>query len=354
MSIVERARPEIRALVPYASARSLAAPAQVNLDANENPWASPADGGMALNRYPDPQPASLLSALSDLYGLPSNQVLITRGSDEAIDLLVRAFCRSGQDAVAQCPPCFGMYAIAARIQGARVIDCPLQGGDFDLPVESLCQIQDPDLKLIFLCSPNNPTGSSLDSSEVLELCAAQPDALVVVDEAYAEFAGHSLLSEVGRVPNLAVLRTLSKAWSLAGARCGALLASQDVIDLLRRILPPYPLPTPSICAVERALSPEGRQIMTRQVKRLIGLRNEVSRRLAEDSSVSRVWDSEANFLLVRMPEAARFYRHAAEAGVLLRDFSAVPGLENCLRISIGTEEDMERLFGVLEQWRRAA
>ncbi len=240
MSWISRiARADIVALQAYEHAAW--EPGLERLHANESPWPSlAAETGAGLNRYPEPQPRVLLERLAQLYGVTAGRILVGRGSDEAIDVLTRGFCRAGQDAVIICPPTFGMYAIAARIQGARVLSAPLQGVDFALDAEAVLDRWTPEVKLIFLCSPNNPTGNLLSEARVLQLARALTEkALVVVDEAYLEFScGISLARHLEQLPNLAILRTLSKAHALAGARCGALLAHPEVIALLRKVIPP--------------------------------------------------------------------------------------------------------------------
>jgi histidinol-phosphate aminotransferase len=351
MSIARIARPDIRALKPYASARSLFPPARVSLDANENPWTPTGDDGLGLNRYPDPQPRELLEILSDLYQVSADCLLVTRGSDEAIDLLVRSFCQAEKDAIAHCPPCFGMYAIAGRIQGVSVVDVPLAGENFDLPVAELERVT-ARTKVLFLCSPNNPTGNVYPRDQVTGICKALDGrALVVVDEAYAEFSTESLAGEIGNIPNLAILRTLSKAWSLAGVRCGSLLAAPDVIELVRRILPPYPLSTPSVAAALTALSPQGQADKRAHVIQLIATREQMAESLSAHPEVQRVWPSAGNFLLLRMKRAREFFEYAARNGVLLRDFSLQPALSDCLRVTVGSEQQMSALISLLDAWR---
>ena len=243
--VLRLARPDILELQPYQHAAWN--PTLERLHANEMPWRATGDVSDAgLNRYPEPQPRALLERLARLYDLPASRILAGRGSDEAIDLLVRAFCRAGQDQVVVCPPTFGYYAIAARIQGAAVREAPLRVGDFGLDLAAVSEAGQ-DAKLVFLCSPNNPTGQLLDEAAILELChVLGAKALIVVDEAYIEFSRRaSLASRLAEFPNLVVLRTLSKAYALAGARCGSLLASESIVGLLRRILPPYALPASS-------------------------------------------------------------------------------------------------------------
>jgi histidinol-phosphate aminotransferase len=346
MSICDIARPEIRALQPYSSARMEAGAGQVMLNANESPWPT-ADAG-SLNRYPDPQPAALVERLAQLYGVELPQILVGRGSDEAIDLLVRAFCRAGEDAIAICPPTFGMYAVSARIQGAAVIEVPLTDA-FDLDSDALLAAITPVTRLVFLCSPNNPTGGSVPLTVIAGIAAALTDlALVVVDEAYIEFAeAPSALSLLSRLENVAVLRTLSKAHALAAARVGTLIAQPDVIALLRRIQTPYPLPAPCTEAALAALTPSALADTAQRVSIIVGERERLAPMLAALPNVRAVLPSAANFLCVRFAGAATVYRKLLEEGVVVRNVGAYPGLANCLRITIGTPQENARLLSAL-------
>lgn len=348
MNIADLARPEILALKPYASARALADSAGILLNANENPWPPIHDDGLNLNRYPDPQPAALKARLARLYGVDTDQLLITRGSDEGIDLLTRAFCRAGRDQVLICPPCFGMYALSARIQGAGVVEYPLieteQGWELD--VAGLKRA--PDCRLYYLCSPNNPTGNLIEAKTVLELAARVDDhGLVIVDEAYIELCDQpSLAAQVANQPNLVILRTLSKAFGLAGCRLGALIAQPALIELLRRIIAPYPLPTPSIAAAMHALDEsearkQQRLVLKEQKERLLPV-------LSKHPGILKVWPGEANFVLLRARDGQDLMRAAAEAGIRLRDQSAQAQLSNCVRITIGTPDEVDRLIRFLE------
>ena len=333
---------------PYSSARMEASGGAVLLNANESPWPPPDDGGLGLNRYPEPQPAVLTDALAALLGVGRDQILVGRGSDEAIDLLTRAFCRAGEDAVVVMPPTFGMYAVCARIQGARVIEVPLDE-DFAVNVDAVEAAAAEGVKLVFVCSPNNPSGRLVPREFITRWAAALAGrALLVVDEAYIEFAGAPSCTDLlARHENLAILRTLSKAWSLAGARIGALIASPEIVALLRRIMPPYPLPTPSIRAAVATLSPAGRARMAEQVAAIVRERDRVASRLQAMSGVARVLPSRANFIAFRHRDAARAYAHLAANDVLLRDIGRYRGLAGCLRLSIGSPEDNERALALL-------
>jgi histidinol-phosphate aminotransferase len=343
------ARPDIVALKVYEHAAWR--PELERLHANELPW-DPAggDGRDGLNRYPQPQPRVLLERLASLYEVPSESVLLGRGSDEAIDLLCRAFCRAGHDAVLACPPTFGMYSVSARIQGAEVLSVPLRPErGFALDEQALLERCTPATKLVFLCSPNNPTGNLLDAQAVLRIAAALAErTLVVLDEAYIEFAQRpSLAAHIGAQPNLAILRTLSKAYGLAGARCGALLADPQVIALLRKIIPPYAIPRLTVEAALARLEPAAMQTGHEQLATLLAERARLEGELTLLTRVARVWPSAANFLLVEFHDAQSALERACAAGLLVRDARGYPGLGRALRVSVGTPEQNTRL---LEAW----
>lgn len=352
MNPAELARPEILALQPYASARALADRAGILLNANENPFAPPGNAGPALNRYPDPQPAELKARMAGYYGVDPEQLLITRGSDEGIDLLVRVFCRPGVDRVLVCPPCFGMYALSARIQNAAVVEVPLvdRGERFELDVAGIERAGP--CRLVFLCSPNNPTGNRIEARTVLELARTlDGHGLVVLDEAYTEFqSAPSLAGEIQRQPNLVVLRTLSKAFALAGCRIGAVLAMPGVVALLRRILAPYPLPTPAVRAALAAFTPEATEQRQARLRLLAREKQRVLAALDGHPEIRNIWPGEANFVLVRANDGPGLVQAAAQAGIRLRDQSAQPGLEHAVRITVGSPDDNRALIRFLERW----
>lgn len=348
MSVLDLARPDIRALSPYSSARMEAQGGTVLLNANESSRPPNIPGGDGLNRYPDPQPRALVDALADLYGSEPDRLLVTRGSDEAIDLLVRAFCRAREDAVVVSPPTFGMYAVCARIQGAAVIEAPLEAAG-ELDADKLLAAVTPATKLVFVCNPNNPTGN-LVRRDVLERLARELDgrAVLVIDEAYAEFSGvASATSLIDDHDNVAVLRTLSKAWSLAGARVGALVARAEVIALLRRIIPPYPLPSPCVDAALGALSYEGRRVQRHHLQEILAERARMFAALSAMPGVREVLPSHANFLAVRFDDAAGTYRRLLAAGIVVRDITRYPGLDDALRITVGTGNENDRVLAIL-------
>ncbi|MDE2156821.1 MAG: histidinol-phosphate transaminase [Xanthomonadaceae bacterium] len=350
MSVLDLARAEIRAMQPYSSARMEASGGQVLLNANESAWAPAGDEGMGCNRYPDPQPAALVEALAGLYGVRREQLLVGRGSDEAIDLLVRAFCRAGEDAILIQPPTFGMYAVCARIQNAAVIEVPL-ADDFTLDVDAVLAAITPAVKLVFVCTPNNPGGQCVPRASVERLLQELAGrALLVVDEAYVEFAdGGSVADLIDEHDHLAVLRTMSKAWALAGARIGCLLANAGVIALLRRIMAPYPLPLPCVAAALAVLSPAGRAAARGHLAIVRAQRGSMREAMLRLPGVRAVLPSQANFLAVRFADATTAYQRLLAAGIVVRDVRRYPKLGDALRITIGTPDENNRVLDVLKE-----
>ncbi len=349
-SVLELARRDLIGLRPYNHAAW--EPALERLHANELPWRGLGDNSISgLNRYPEPQPRALAERLARLYGVAVERVLVGRGSDEAIDLLVRGFCRAEHDRILICPPTFGMYRVAANIQGAGIVEVALdRERGFALDEAALLDRWSPGTKIVFLCSPNNPTGNALDAKAIERVCTRlEGKALVVVDEAYTEFSGApSLTSTLDRHVNLVVLRTLSKAYALAGARCGTLLGDPALVDLLRRMIAPYALPAPTIEAALQALEPA--QLVISQARRelIVAERARLSAALAQLPIVSKVWPSAANFVLVECRSVQRAFQAALAAGLLIRDVRTYPGLTQHLRITIGTPEQNDRLVRALE------
>jgi histidinol-phosphate aminotransferase len=348
--IHELARPEIVALKPYEHASW--EPGLERLHANELPWRTAGDGsGAGLNRYPEPQPPALIERLAQLYSVPPGSVLVGRGSDEAIDLLTRAFCRAGRDAILVCPPTFGMYSVCGRIQGAEVVQAPLLAAEgFALDAEAVLERCAAGVKLVFLCSPNNPTGNLLDEAQILRLARRLAGrALVVVDEAYLEFADRSSLARlVAELPNLAILRTLSKAYGLAGARCGVLIADPQVIALLRKIIHPYAIPQLTLEAVLHRLRPEALSESRAHLTVLLAERQRLLTALPRLQRIVKVWPSDANFVLAEFDDAGAALARGREARLLVRDARGYPGLGRALRVTVGTPEQNDRL---LEAWR---
>ncbi len=354
-SLVARlARPEILALPPTdvaANADAAFGADAIKLDANENPFAPLVDGalGASVNRYPEPQPTGLRRAMAALYGVAPENLIVTRGGDDAIDILIRSFCRPAEDAISICPPTFSAYAQFARVQGARVIEAPLDA-DFEFRPEAFVAAVkvDPALKLAFLCSPNNPTGNVIDPADVLAVADALPDMIIVLDEAYLEFSETpSLAAEAARRPNLVVLKTLSKAYGLAGARVGAAIGNAELIALIARALPPYPLPTLSIQAALATLSPSRRALHEERIVRIKAERERLAGLLAASPIVNSVRSGGGNFLFLEVDDAEALARKLHGLGIRVRFRpNAAPG---GVRLTIGTDAENEAAlaaFGV--------
>ncbi len=357
--VLNLVRADLRDFAGYASARRGTATGSVWLNANESAWPNPADAGGGAHRYPDPQPPALASKLAGLYGVRPEQVLVGRGSDEAIDLLVRALCEPGRDAVVVTPPVFGMYAVSARLQGAPLCEVPLRDGPDgfvpDLAAVAAAAVGS-GAKLVFLCSPGNPTGGTLAGADVLALARRLAGrCVVIVDEAYQEYGDQpSLAGAIAAQPNLAVLRTLSKAHALAAARIGCLLADPELVRVLRNCQAPYPLPAPSVKLALAGLSDSAVEQTRARVRRVVEERTRVATVLAGLPDVRRVYPSQGNFLLVRFADADAALRRLLAAGVVVRDMRASPVLADALRISIGTPAENAALLAALAAGRAVA
>lgn len=340
-------RPDILSLKPYEHA--LWDPALTRLHANEWPQRLPHDESEAgLNRYPEPQPRALVARLARLYETSESRILVGRGSDELIDLLVRALCQPTEDAVIVCPPTFGMYALAARIQGAKVIEIPLlRDKGFALDARSILRTaRTASVKIVFLCSPNNPTGNLLTEVAILEVLEGLRDqALVVLDEAYVEFSGNaSWVTRLSEYPHLAVLRTLSKAHGLAGARVGTLIADVGVIGVIKKIIAPYAIPQLTLEAVLALLSPSHLRSLSARMREARRERERVAQALNQLPGTLEVFASDANFVLARFAAPAERMALAYRAKLLVRDARGRPDLVDALRITVGTPEQNDRLL----------
>ncbi|MEP6906701.1 MAG: histidinol-phosphate transaminase [Pseudoxanthomonas sp.] len=345
-------REDLRGFGGYKSARTEALQGDVWLNANESAWANPADINATSQRYPDPQPATLRDALASLYACDASQLLIGRGSDEAIDLLVRALCNPGVDAVLVTPPVFGMYAVCARLQNARLVEVPLQETasglepDLDAVVRVALETR---AKLVFLCSPSNPAGSVIALDAIVRVAKAlEGRAVVVVDEAYGEFSDlPSATTLLAEHANLAVLRTLSKAHALAAARIGVVIADAALIEVLRCCQAPYPVPTPCAELALAGLSSTALQETRSRVALIRTERERLRAALADSARVSHVYASQGNYLLVRFHDAESAFRLLLTAGVVVRDQRAAPQLGNALRITIGSPQQNDRVISAL-------
>ncbi|MCD9096945.1 histidinol-phosphate transaminase [Luteimonas fraxinea] len=352
-------REDLRDFAGYASARTQRLEGDVWLNANEAPLSNPGDADGRCRRYPSPQPPELQARLAELYGVDVGQLLIGRGSDEAIDLLVRALCVPGRDAVLATPPVFGMYAVSARLQGADFVEVPLVDGadGFAVDVEAVrAAALTRSARLVFLCSPSNPTGGLVPLSDVASLAEALAGrAVVVVDEAYIEFAGaDSATTVLAAYDNIVVLRTLSKAHALAAARIGVAIAHADLIAVLRRCQAPYPVPTPCADLALAGLSPAALEVTQARVAEAIAERDALAAALATAPGVRQVYPSAGNYLLVRFVDADRAFAALLSAGIVVRDQRAAPQLGDALRISLGTPAQNARVLSALQALEIAA
>lgn len=342
--------PHLISLKPYESARRLFAGGNYFLNANESPFTN--DYTMdesKFNRYPDCQPKAVIQGYANYAGIDTNQLIATRGADEGIELLIRTFCTPGEDNIVICPPTYGMYAISAETCNVGVTSVPLLE-DFCLDVKALKQVDD--ANLVFICSPNNPTGTSVARTD-LEAILAHFDrkALVVVDEAYIEFDDHeSWATYLSTYTNLVVLRTLSKAFGLAGLRCGFTLANTDVIQCLMKVIAPYPVPEPVAQIAAQALSDSGITQLKTQINTIKKRRSELQAALSSIPDISIMGDAQANFVLFRCKDKDALMAYLVENGMLIRDQSKQLMLENCLRATVGSEQEQSLLISLITQF----
>ena len=345
MSVLDLARPELRGIRPYVPGQY--EPGCIRLNANESPWRTPGDTSeRGLNVYPPPRPAALTAKLAEYYGIEPSQILVTRGSSEAIDVLIRGFCAAGRDRILICPPTFDMYRLYASIQNADVRRVPLRTGEtFALDTDKVLAAVDAQTKIVFICSPNNPTGQSMARADVERICRETAGrAVVVIDEAYHEFAETQNFLELrNRYEHVVLLRTLSKFVSLAGVRCGLLIAAPEVIEFSQGVLPPYTFPTPSIELVLQALSQDSLRVSVERVALLKRERARLAEALGDVPDVLRVYPSDANFILVKVRDGQRFREMTRRAGILVRTFED-PLLQNCVRITVGRPGDNDLLL----------
>lgn len=338
------ARENIKNMKPYSSARhEFSGTASVFLDANENSFGSPLPE--SFNRYPDPLQTKLKVKLSTIKGVPPQNIFLGNGSDEAIDLLFRIFCEPGQDNVLLFPPTYGMYEVCAETNNIKAKKISLTK-DFQLDIEAIEKAIDPFTKLIFICSPNNPTGNSINRNDI-EILLKNFDGLIVIDEAYINYSRmRSFLPELNRYPNLVVLHTLSKAWGLAGLRLGMAFASQPIIDLLNKVKYPYNVNVATQGLALEAL--ENINWVNDHIKLTVNERNKLFEILQEINFIETVYPSETNFLLVKMKNASGVYDFLCSKGIIVRDRSNVILCEECLRITIGTPEENIKLIETLK------
>jgi histidinol-phosphate aminotransferase len=335
-------RKNIATMKPYASARDeFAGSAEIFLDANENPYPS------SVNRYPDPLQWKVKEKIATIKGIEPEKMFLGNGSDEAIDLLIRAFCEPHEDAIIVLQPTYGMYAVCAAVNAVDVVNIRLNP-DFDIDLNAL-SLSDPAAKILFLCSPNNPSGNILSSEKITDILT-HFGGLVVIDEAYIDFARHkSFVAEIDRYPNLVVLQTFSKAWGLAGLRLGMCFASKEIIRILNKIKYPYNISATTQALVLEAL--DHAEQKDTWVSKIIEQRTKLAGALAALPITEKVYPSDANFLLVKVKEAHRTYRGLMDMGIIVRDRSNVVQCDNCLRITVGTPEENQQLLTALQNFK---
>ncbi len=333
-------RPNVLKMKPYSSARDeFKGAANVYLDANENNLGSLAGGN--YNRYPDPHQQTLKSTIASIKGVSPEQIFLGNGSDEAIDLLFRMVCRPGVDTMLHLPPTYGMYEVSANLNEVAMEAVQLTA-DFEIPVAAVLESITPTTKLIFICSPNNPTGNLIEP-ESIEAILTQFNGLVVVDEAYIDFAASaSWTGRLAEFPNLVVLQTFSKAWGMAGLRLGMAFASADIISMLDKIKPPYNINEATQELALQALShTESLRDMVEEIKQE---RELLLLSLPTLATVTHVYPSDANFILVQVKDADGLYKYLLDRGIVVRNRSGITGCKNCLRITVGTLEENQKLL----------
>lgn len=347
-------RENIKNLAPYSTARhEFSGTASVMLDANENAIGSPVTLDIngqheRLNRYPDPVQTKLKQRISEIKGIPAEHIFTGNGSDEAIDVLIRIFCEPGLDNIITLPPTYGMYGVAAAINNIKVKEVALNTG-FQMDIQAIADAVDAYTKIIFICSPNNPSGNSINRQDI-EIILNNFDGIVVVDEAYINYARQKTWSlQLADHPNLVVLQTLSKAWGLAALRLGLAFASKEIIHLMNNVKYPYNI---NIATQELAL--QGLQNVDQVnawTRDCIEQRSWLEKELQQLPFTQKVYPSDANFLLVRMTGANAIFSYLQQKGIIVRNRSSVPGCADCLRITVGTAEENTMLIKALKKYQ---
>jgi len=336
-------RSNIKKLVPYSSARDeFSGAAKIFMDANENSLGSPIHE--QYNRYPDPHQAKIKELLSDIKGVPAKNIFLGNGSDECIDLLYRAFCNPGKDNTIISPPTYGMYEVSAEINDVEVRKAILTA-DFQPDLEKMAALADENTKIIWLCSPNNPTGNAFDH-QAIEMVLNNFEGLVVIDEAYINFSRQqSFIRELTEYPNLVVLQTMSKAWGLAGLRVGMAFAGEPIVEVMNRIKPPYNISQPTQDLLLKALKETAN--VNERIQEIVTMRDLLAADLAKLSIVRKVYPSDANFLLVKIDNAKAVYESLLTRGIVVRDRSRIVLCNDCLRITVGKKMENEELLRAL-------
>ena len=348
-------RPEILALTPYSSARSeYTGKSLIQLDANESPYCPYGCDEEPFNRYPEPQPQELCAKLATMYGVQLQQILVTRGVDECIDLLISAFCVPYKDAIIVTPPTYGCYTVFGKTRGAKILEVPLKSS-FEQDIEALKAAgKNPqaNVKIVFLCSPNNPSGNLVSLNDIQEVCSAYAEkAVVVVDEAYIEFSDTvSATTILDKNANLVIVRTLSKALAMAGVRVGTLIACKEIIDVLRKIIHPYPIPRPCINIALKCLSKEGLDLATKRISEIKEQRDYLNKELSKLPNIEKIYNSSANFILLIAKDAKNLYDKLKAKGIIIR--SRTNEIPNGLRISVGSPQENQTLLQAMKEFSR--
>lgn len=345
-------RKNIQTLKPYSSARDeFTGDANIFLDANENAFGSPVsfqfDGNtnIQFNRYPDPQQTSLKQRISEIKGIPLENIFLGNGSDEAIDLLIRIFCEPGIDNIIILPPTYGMYKVCADINNVGIKEVPLTN-EFQIDLDALASAIDENTKIIFICSPNNPTGNSINKNDI-EIVLNNFDGIVVIDEAYINYARQkTMLPALTEYPNLVIMQTLSKAWGLAALRLGMAFAGRPVIEYLNKVKYPYNISNASQQLALQAL--QNLDLVNRWTAETVQQREWLMNELQQFHFVQKIYPSDANFILVQVEAAKDLYTYLMQAGIIVRDRSNVILCDNCLRITIGTPDENRQLLDSLK------
>ncbi|MDB4999053.1 MAG: histidinol-phosphate transaminase [Mucilaginibacter sp.] len=340
-------RENIKNLTPYSSARDeYQGEASVFLDANENAFGSPLD--TAYNRYPDPMQYQVKMRLSEIKGVPARNIFIGNGSDEAIDILFRSFCNPGVDNVIIVPPTYGMYQVSANINDVEARKVLLTE-EYQLNLEGIAEAIDEHTKLIFICSPNNPTGNSINRDDI-ETLLANFNGIVVIDEAYINFSRQkTFIQELTEYANMVVLQTLSKAWGLAGLRVGMAFASEEIIEVMNKVKPPYNVNEASQQLALEALN--NVQQVNDWIKETLAQRDKLVLALKDFNFVLDIYPSDANFILVKTTDAKGIYNFLVQKGIIIRNRTNVELCEGCLRITIGTPDENKILIDTLQQYK---
>lgn len=342
MNILDKVRPNILKLQPYSSARDeFEGNAEIFLDANENPF----DNG--FNRYPDPYQSQLKQEISKLKGVEPNHIFLGNGSDEAIDLIIRIFCEPGQDNIIISDPSYGMYQVSAAINNVAIQKVPLSE-EFTFSAQGMLEAADNHSRVAFICSPNNPSGNALDPEEVITMIR-KFDGIVVVDEAYIDFSSTpSFINQLEKYNNLVILQTFSKAWGLAGLRLGMAFSSPEIIQLMNKVKPPYNINILTQTEALKALQKPGK--VAEEIQDILKQRDWLINELSSFSQVRKIYPSDSNFLLVRITNAKSLFEYLTAQGIIVRDRSKVTHGNDCLRMTVGTENENKRLITAIKEF----